>query len=208
MKKLLTFGFVMDNGAYTYTTNIASGQFRMIVNALDDGTINTKVVDTFSSDEYVLHRTSEACGSFVGMVRSDYENVLHEISDKCFEPDIFKSDYARTVIQYINGTYNDELEFLWKRFPNNAIFRRKDSLKWYGAMLILSKRKLGLNSDEVVDILDLRIRSEDIEHIIDREKYFSGYHMNKKHWITICLDDSVPMDEIFQRIDTSYNLSV
>jgi hypothetical protein len=27
LKKLLSFGFAMDNGAYTYTTNIVNGQF-------------------------------------------------------------------------------------------------------------------------------------------------------------------------------------
>jgi len=42
-----------------------------------------------------------------------------------------------------------------------------------------------------------------------REKYTSvtpGYHMNKKHWITIFLDGTVPDKEVFSWIDHSYNL--
>ena len=35
-----------------------------------------------------------------------------------------------------------------------------------------------------------------------------GYHMNKKHWYTILLDDSVPLEEICRRIDRSYLLAV
>ena len=35
-----------------------------------------------------------------------------------------------------------------------------------------------------------------------------GYHMNKKHWNTICLDGSVPDDEILAMINDSYDLVV
>ncbi len=33
-----------------------------------------------------------------------------------------------------------------------------------------------------------------------------GYHLNKKHWNTIVLDDSVPSSEIESQIDHSYSL--
>ena len=48
---------------------------------------------------------------------------------------------------------------------------------------------------------------EDIEKRVDGIKILPCYHMNKKHWITICLDDSVSMDEICKRIDESYLLA-
>ena len=208
LEKLLQFGFGMDNGKYTYITNIVDGQFKMTVTVSDDGTVSTKVADSSSDEEYVLHRTSVACGSFVGRVRADYENILREIAEKCFETDVFKSDDARKVIQYVRDTYHDELEFLWQRFSDNAILRRKDTGKWYAALLVLSRKKLGLDSDEVIDVLDLRIKPEDVKSVVDRKKYFPGYHMNKKHWISISLDGSVQIDEIFRRIDDSYRLAV
>ena len=82
---------------------------------------------------------------------------------------MFQSDYAHKVIRYVRQTYGDELEFLWERFPDNAIFRRKDTGKWYGALLVLSRRKLGLASDDLVDILDLRIKSGEIETLVDKD---------------------------------------
>jgi len=179
----------------------------MIVTIQNSGTINTKVIDS-ASNEYVLHRITDACGPFVSAVRTDYENILHKIAEKCFEPDIFKSQYAQKIIQHVQNTYHDELNFLWQRFPNNAVFKRKDTNKWYAALLTISKRKLGLNSDELIDILDLRIKPEELQTVVDGKKYFPGYHMNKKHWYTIGLDGSVPLEEILQRLDTSYNLSV
>jgi len=207
-QKLLGFGFVTEHGKYTFSKNIADGQLRMVVTILDDGTTIANVIDPSTDDEYVLHRTPEACGAFVGMVKNDYDTILREISYACFELDVFKSDYAQKVIQYAHDTYGDDLEFLWQPISYNAILRRKDSHKWYGALLIIPKNKLGINSNEIIDILDLRIKPDEIESVVDRKRYFPGYHMNKKSWITICLDGSVPIDEIFRRIDESYNLAV
>jgi predicted DNA-binding protein (MmcQ/YjbR family) len=42
-----------------------------------------------------------------------------------------------------------------------------------------------------------------------REKYESvqpGYHMNKKHWITVLMDGSIPDKLIYEWIDNSYML--
>ncbi len=33
-----------------------------------------------------------------------------------------------------------------------------------------------------------------------------GYHMNKKHWNTVCLDGSIPQGELERMIDHSYSL--
>ncbi|MBT8036420.1 MAG: MmcQ/YjbR family DNA-binding protein [Verrucomicrobiae bacterium] len=35
-----------------------------------------------------------------------------------------------------------------------------------------------------------------------------GYHMNKRHWNTLCLDETVPDDLVRDLIDHSYNLVV
>lgn len=42
-----------------------------------------------------------------------------------------------------------------------------------------------------------------------RNKYKAvkpGYYMNKRHWNTIVIDGSIPDDEIYQLVDTSYDL--
>jgi predicted DNA-binding protein (MmcQ/YjbR family) len=35
-----------------------------------------------------------------------------------------------------------------------------------------------------------------------------GYHMNKKHWNTVLLDDSIPTSEVKRMIDHSYSLII
>ncbi|MCL2658221.1 MAG: MmcQ/YjbR family DNA-binding protein [Betaproteobacteria bacterium] len=165
------------------------------------------MIDSASKEHYVLHRVPDAQGAFVGKVREEYEGVLTRIAAACFEPDVFKSEAAKQVIQYVREKYQDELQFLWQRFPNNAIFRRQDNEKWYAALLVLQKSKLGLDEEGLVDIIDLRIRPEELDDLVDGKKYFPGYHMNKTHWFTMCLDGSVPIEEIFRRIDESFALA-
>lgn len=122
--------------------------------------------------------------------------------DKSFE--IFKSKQARQIIKYAKEKYDNELEFLWIKFPNNAIFRHKENKKWYAALLSLEENKLGIESDKIIDIIVLKNKRENIINLIDNKKYFAGYHMNKRHWFTIKLDDSVPIKEIYDFIDESY----
>ena len=47
----------------------------------------------------------------------------------------------------------------------NAIWRNKINKKWYSALLIISERKLGLESDKIIDIIDLRYSKDKIKEI-------------------------------------------
>lgn len=207
MQRLLTCGFIPKGNDYMYSVGLLGGQFKMTVTVSAEGSVSTKVLDVSLEEEYVLHRIAGSSGAFAGSIKAEYEAVLRDISERCFDRDTFKSEYAKKIIQYVRETYQDELEYLWERFPANAIWRRKDNYKWYGALLAVSKRKLGIDSDEMIDIIDLRIEMEKLEAIVDGKRYFPGYHMNKKHWFTICLDGSVQVEEIFKWIDLSYEIA-
>ncbi len=166
--------------------------------------MKSKVIDLMTNDEYLLVKVPDATGEYVGKIREEYKNKLNEIINQCSEIEVFKSNQAKEVIKYIKTKYNNEPEFLWEKFAGNAVFRHKENKKWYGILLTIPKSKLGLNSNELVDVIDLRILPKDIEKLVDNEKYFLGYHMNKQHWFTIILDNSVPTDIIFGFIDKSY----
>lgn len=205
--KLENYGFKRQNGAYVYKTEILQGQFNFTVKVTESGEVETDLKDTATGEPYVLYLIDGAGGSFVGSVRVECESVLSDIAEKCFKRDIFKGETAHGVIDYVKNKYGDDLEYLWEKTPDCAIWRRKDNRKWYAAIITVSKRKLGLNDDTPVHIIDLRIKPEEIAELLDNKKYFAGYHMNKKHWFTICLDGSVPLEEIFKWIDQSYELA-
>ena len=199
--KLAPFGF--KDGSYSEC--VLDGQFELIL-SVDGDKLFSKLVETAFGDEYVLHLVEGAQGEFVGEVKSAYNAVIDKFIENCCETDIFKSRQSHEVIEYARRVYGDELEFLWEKFPDNAVLRRNDSCSWSCALLTVSRAKLGFGSDEKVEIIDLRMKPESAD-MIDGKKYLAGYHMNKKNWYTIVLDGTVPTEEIFERIDESYRLA-
>ena len=119
----------------------------------------------------------------------------------------FNSPGINKVLRYVKKKYGTEPEFLWARFPNNAILRHKNSSKWYAAVLIVPKQKLGIAGEGSIDILDLKCDPVLIGSLIDRKSIFPGYHMNKEHWITVLLDGSIRDKEVFGLIDLSYDIT-
>ena len=207
IEKLLQYGFEPNGDSYLYSTDILNGQFRLFVNVTAVGKVDTKMIELENGEEYVLYKTS-AAGAFVGIVRSACESVLIDISEKCFDLEAFKSEQARSVIRYVREKYGVELEFLWQKFPDNAVWRRKDNSKWYGALLTVSKSKLGLESSDIAEIIDLRYYPDKLEDLLSENGYYLGWHMNKKNWYTIILDSSIPDEKLFELIDVSYELAL
>lgn len=206
-EKLLDFGFIQKKDDYYYEKNICDHQFKIVIQLSKEKQIS-KVIDLLTEEEYILVDIENSSGNFVGRVKEEYEIILNDMMNRCTIPNIFKGKQTKEIIKYVKEKYYDDLEYLWEKFPNNAVWRNKDNNKWYGVLLVIPKNKLGIASDEMVEILDLRYPKDDIHKIIDHKKIFGGYHMNKNNWITIKLDESINIQEIFQLIDSSYQLSL
>lgn len=206
-EKLLKYGFQKEKEQYIYKKKINNQQFEINV-IISDKEAYSKLIDLESKIEFALVDIESAEGEFVGNLKQEYERVIENIIIECTSKEAFKSNQAKEIINYIEQKYKDKLEYLWEKFDNNAIWRNKQNRKWYGILFTLQKRKLGLDVDELTEIINLRYQKEKIENIIDNKKFFAGYHMNKKSWITIILDNSVETEKILDLIDNSYNLSV
>ena len=206
LKKLEEFGFKLKDNSYHYNTSLLKNQFKMSVKINLDNSIFTEIIDVETNEPYVLHLLEMKRSGYSEKVYKAYSQILEKIQKECFEDEIFKANYTKEIVAYIKNKYRDELEFLWEKSPKNAVVRRKTSKKWYALILTLSKRKLNLNSDEAVEIINLHNNPEEIEKLIDNKRYFPAYHMNKKHWCTICLDGTVELEKIYKLIDISYEL--
>ena len=205
-KKLEEFGFRLIDNSYYYQTSLLKNQFKMSVKINLDNSIFTEIIDTETNEPYILYLIEKRSG-YSKKVYKEYSDILEKIKKKCFEDEIFKADYTKEVINYIKNKYGDELEFLWEKSPKNAVIRRKTNNKWYAVILTISKRKLNLDGDEIIEVINLHNIAEEIEKLIDNKKYFPAYHMNKKYWCTICLDGTVELKEIYELIDISYELA-
>ncbi len=205
LEKLKELGFLDKNGAYVCEKPIIDGDMTLFIEVSKDGEIKTKIVDCDTGEEYTLHMSDSACGSFVGRVRDEYKNHLSKVEGVLLKGYRFGSGQSGEIVDYVSKKYGDELEFLWD--DDNAIARRKDTGKWYLALLVVQGTKIGLSSEDKIEIIDLHASTEDIEKMVDGVRYFKGYHMNKKHWFTLVLDERVPSEEIFDLIDKSYSLA-
>ena len=197
---LIEYGFENKDDYYFYEKLICNKSFKVVIE-ISNQTKQSKVIDMQTNEEYVLVDVKDTLGDFASKIKEAYENILNDIIDKCTTPNVFKSRQAKEVIKYVKEKYNDDLEYLWKRFPNNVILRNKENNKWYAALIALSESKLGIDSDKIIDIIDLRYQKDKISEIIDNKKVFKGYHMNKNSWITIRLDDSIKTEEIYKLIE-------
>ena len=200
---MLKYGFIDTGKDFFYTAFILNGDMKLNFHVNKSMQIFSELLDEFG-DEYTLHLNESASGNFVGLVKSEYESKVNEILDNILEYSVFKSSQARAIISYIKDTYDSEIEFLWD--DDNGIARRSDNKKWYIVFMTIPKSKLGFKDSSRVEVVNLRLNSEDVASIIDNERFFPAYHMNKKYWITVLLDSEIDTDKIFKLIDESYNL--
>ena len=115
--KLAVYGFSQNDDMFSYQTVLPGSDFSMTVEITWEGSVKATIIDTETGEPYTLHLSDSASGSFVGGVKMEYERVLTDIAEECFELDVFKSTQAKEVITYVREKYGNELEFLWKNFP-------------------------------------------------------------------------------------------
>ena len=71
-----------------------------------------------------------------------------------------------------------------------AVFRHADNRKWYAIVMRVSRRKFGLESDEVIDVVNLKLPTEMFGSFGETDGVYPAYHMNKLHWISVLLPDA------------------
>lgn len=109
------------------------------------------------------------------------------------------------ICKYVKEQYGTEPEYLWKRDPNAAVLRHKNG-KWYAVLMCVEGKKLGLPEKRNVDIMNVKCNPEMVSLITYKFGILPGYHMNKKHWLTILLDGSVSEAKALDFLDMSYDL--
>lgn len=115
------------------------------------------------------------------------------------------SSQRERITRYIQDTYGSQAEYLWADSPGNAIFRHPTSKKWYAALMRVLPEKLGLAGEEALDVMDIRCSTIMIGSLLSTKGFLPAYHMNKNHWISIVLDNSVPDDQITPLLELSYD---
>lgn len=112
-----------------------------------------------------------------------------------------------SIFKYVKEKYSTIPEYLWEKTPDCGVLRHSENKKWYGIVMRIPKYILGIEAEEKVNIINLKCDPVMIGFLIDKKTIFPAYHMNKKHWITVILDNSMKINEIYSLIDSSWNLT-
>ena len=204
--KLLKYGFIKENDSYKYSKLILDNEFKIEVE-YKDSNMTSKLIEVEFNDEY-MQADSNVTGEYANTIKNAYEEELNNIKDKCFIKQAFKEKQTNEIIKYLKEKYNSEPEFLWEKYDDAAAIRNSKNNKWLGIFMEVNKTKLGMNEDQIVEIIDVSYYKDRVDEVIDNKGIFPGYHMNKKSWITILLDRTVSTEEIQRLIDISYEISI
>ena len=111
------------------------------------------------------------------------------------------------IFSYVAEQYGTEPEYLWAKTPNTAVIRHRSNRRWYGIIMDIPRKTVGLTGEGIIDILNVKCEPSVREILLGEGKALPAYHMNKQHWISLPLDGSLEIEVILNLIDASYELT-
>ena len=198
-KKCEVYGF--KDGIYE---KVFMNTFKAIISIQKDE-VKGKVIDLDFEEEYTNIRIENSTSAFVNQVKEEYEKILIDIRDHCFDAKYFISHQANRISSFIQSKYSISPEFLFDSNPNVGVFRNQK--KWFGIIMNVSGQTLHREEKEV-EIMNVKCTQSKVKELLKKDGFYEAYHMNKKYWISICLNDEVEDSIIEQLIEDSYQNTI
>ena len=101
-----------------------------------------------------------------------------------------------SFLEYCLDTYGTSADYPFEEDFETAVLRHESNRKWYALVMTVSRRKLGIDSDEIIDVVNLKLPNEMFGSFGVSDGVYPAYHMNKLHWISVILPDAP--DDIVQ----------
>jgi len=111
------------------------------------------------------------------------------------------------VFKLCKERYGTEPDYPFNDKYNSAVLRHSDTRKWYGIILNVSPKVLGLAGDEKVDVINLKIDPIMMGSFLREKGFFPAYHMSKTCWISVLLDGTISEETLSFLIDVSFELT-
>jgi predicted DNA-binding protein (MmcQ/YjbR family) len=190
-----------------YEKIFLNNSFKAVVKISKTGEVSGTVYDLENNDEFLPLRIENNEGSFASKVKNEYEKFLIDIRNNYFTKNYFIYPQSNRITQLIIEKYGNYPEFLWEKFDGSGIFRNEDSQKWYAGILDVEGSKIKKGKSGIIEVLDIKLDSAEIQELLLQPEFYPAYHMNKKSWITIILDESLSDKKIMELVHKSYLLS-
>ena len=204
-KKAKEYGFVENQGVWTYSSTILQGDFLMMV-TVEDGDLSFQVYDQETGDLYPQVHMESMRGTFVGSVREACLEVLYDIRKACFEVQEFLCPQTKRIMALVQEKYDNQLEYLWEKSPDTAVLRHEDNQKWYAILMRIPWDRLDKGREGLVEAVNLK--HDQVADLLSKNGIYPAFHMNKRYWISVPLDDSLSDEELLELIEKSWNLTL
>ena len=113
--------------------------------------------------------------------------------------------FRKEIYDYVQNKYKTKIEFLWKRYPNYAVFRNNDNKKWYGVIMDIPYKNLGIEKEGIVDVLNVKVYDMLSKEIfMQQDGILKSYHMSG-NWISVLLDGTTNFELVLDLIDQSFD---
>ena len=200
---LIPYGFRKEEGRYFFVRPFMNGEFRAEISVDRNGSVSGKVSETEFEEEYTNFRLLGNTGGFAASIREEYRSLLLDIRDHCFEKQHFLFDQSNRLTDSIKDRYGSDPEFLWDRFPGFGVFRNERNGKWFGIIMNIDRSRIVSGGSGEVEVMNLKI-DDLVPLYLTKEGIYPSYHMNKKNWVSVLLDDTLSDDELMELIGISY----
>ena len=197
---LLDYGF---NSDYVYTTDILNNAFKVIITYFNKK-ITGKIIDLSFDEEYTNFRIDKS-GEFNLRIKSEYERILLDIRDKTCTKRTYIFDQANRINDYIYLKYKVSPDFPFTSSKFHGVYRNFDG-KWFGILMDIPFEKIDKEKNGLIEVINVKIDPNDKDKLLKVEGIYEAYHMNKKSWVSIILNDTVSDELIIKLIDNSYSL--
>lgn len=204
-KKLIKYGFRKNKTVYRYEKFFRNNEFKTIVEISKEGAVTGKVIELENNEEFLPLKVETQQGAFIGAIREEYKLVLTDIRDNCFSKNYFIFPQSNRITNLIVKKYGDKPNFMWEQFEGYGVFKNVDNNKWYGIIMNIDYSKIGLDNKNPVEVINVKLNKDKIQELLKKDGYYPAWHMNKKSWITITLDETISDDEIMNLIEESYS---
>ena len=94
------------------------------------------------------------------------------------------------LFELCHALYNTVPDYPFDEDFETAVFRHTNNRKWYAVVMKVSRHKFGLDSDEIIDVVNLKLPTEMFGSFGTADGVYPAYHMNKLHWISVLLPDA------------------
>lgn len=109
----------------------------------------------------------------------------------------------RELIEFCQNEYNAVVDHPFKHYPDYVALRHSNG-KWFGLVVNVPARKLGLPGDGELDLVNLKVTPELNSILQTQAKFLPAYHMSKEHWLSAVLARFASVNELAGLIEGSY----